>query len=919
MNIQKITVALFTLLIVALCGSWNIMADDPSDACPPLPEALDAMESDRTVTVETVEVEEWEDDSNFYYAFEPKKTDPKIGFILFPGAFVDIRAYAPPAHAIAAEGFLTVLIKMKGDLALGKNLTRADRVMSDYAGIEKWIVGGHSMGGSGACSYAKDFTENVVGVVLWASYPSENFRIDDKELKAISIYGSKNLNIENFPASAEHLPPDTPFVIIEGGNHYQFGWYDASLCPAEMNMDTTPADITREEQQEIIIQSTVDFLKQFDPSLSTVTGVDGSVWERVNQPGFGSEYNMSVAAMAEYQERLYAMTRNETLGVEVWRTSGTEWEQILFPGGEANGIYGNSWVNNLWGAMKVFKGKLYFGFSSGLQGSVLKSTGCEVWRYDGTTWEPVISDKKDSEESGTITEISGCEADDGDITAQITDDAKSWTEDEWAGGVLQITSGEGRYRRFDIITNTSDILTVQQNEVAGNVGSEYTICGSQHYANPFPTYEYDLGAIEVGDNYEIGTGNDENGFGDYWNKTITKMYTSNSKLYVSTGLNYEYGAQVWYTEDGDNWTVTEPTNSFGNFHTDSGYPNSQKPVSTSIASLSASSVSGAEVLYAGGAGSSGGAGMCSRVAKLTNTGWELIVDANVDDNDTGTNENGFGDGMECTLNTGNFVPWSLASFDNKLIAGIQSLGGARVLYSLDGSADDDSWFYSVGGDGVLPAGFDGVINGGTDGIYQNVAVNLFPFDDYLYAGLVATFAPAVGATEEYLTGSHIWKSSDGIAWEQVTGDGFGDDYVVGFEAFTTFSDTLYVSGSKGASSSTEGLGGAEIFRLVQNKCFIATASYGSYLADEVVVLRAFRDKYLLTNSVGRTLVALYCRFSPPLAEYISKHRIPRIATWIALSPIVYALKYPLVAMLVFMISGMVVAKRLRCLKRRILT
>jgi hypothetical protein len=269
MKIQKITVALLTLLIVSLCGSGNIMADNPPDPCPPLPEALDAMESDSAVTVETVEVEEWEEDSNFYYAFEPKKTDPKIGFIIFPGAYVDIRAYAPPAHAIAAEGFLAVIIKMKGDLALGKNLTRADRVMSDYAGIEKWIVGGHSMGGAGACSYAKDFTENVVGVVLWAAYPTEIFRIDDKDLKAISIYGTKNLNLENFVASAEHLPPGTSFVIIEGGNHSQFGWYDASLCPE--GMDRTPADITIEEQQEIIIQSTVDFLKQFDPSSTTCT------------------------------------------------------------------------------------------------------------------------------------------------------------------------------------------------------------------------------------------------------------------------------------------------------------------------------------------------------------------------------------------------------------------------------------------------------------------------------------------------------------------------------------------------------------------------------------------------------------------------------------------------------------------------
>ena len=59
---------------------------------------------------------------------------------------------------------------------------------------------------------------------------------------------------------------------------------------------------------------------------------------------------------------------------------------------------------------------------------------------------------------------------------------------------------------------------------------------------------------------------DENGFGDYWNKTITKMHLFDNKLYVSTGLNYEYGAQVWYTEDGDDWTAIEPANSFGNYH-----------------------------------------------------------------------------------------------------------------------------------------------------------------------------------------------------------------------------------------------------------------------------------------------------------------------------------------------------------------
>ena len=48
----------------------------------------------------------------------------------------------------------------------------------------------------------------------------------------------------------------------------------------------------------------------------------------------------------------------------------------------------------------------------------------------------------------------------------------------------------------------------------------------------------------------IGTGYEENGFGDYWNKVMPKMTIFQNRLYASTALNYEYGGQVWYTRTG---------------------------------------------------------------------------------------------------------------------------------------------------------------------------------------------------------------------------------------------------------------------------------------------------------------------------------------------------------------------------------
>ncbi len=54
-------------------------------------------------------------------------------------------------------------------------------------------------------------------------------------------------------------------------------------------------------------------------------------------------------------------------------------------------------------------------------------------------------------------------------------------------------------------------------------------------------------------------------------------------------------------------------------------------------------------------------------------------------------------------------------------------------------------------------------------------------------------------------------------------------------------------------------------------CFIATAAYGTPMAEEIQVLREFRDKYLVTNPVGCILVGLYYNFSPPIAEFITEH------------------------------------------------
>jgi cold shock CspA family protein len=56
-------------------------------------------------------------------------------------------------------------------------------------------------------------------------------------------------------------------------------------------------------------------------------------------------------------------------------------------------------------------------------------------------------------------------------------------------------------------------------------------------------------------------------------------------------------------------------------------------------------------------------------------------------------------------------------------------------------------------------------------------------------------------------------------------------------------------------------------------CFIATAVYQDTYHPNVMLLRNFRDTYLMTNNFGKKFVKHYYRLSPPFADYIENKKL----------------------------------------------
>ena len=162
----------------------------------------------------------------------------------------------PVLARLAQNGVSVFIVKEPLNFALLSS-NGANGIIRSHPEITDWYLAGHSLGGVAACEYAKTSSAKLKGLVMLASFCSGSGAQLGLPVISISATNDGLTDTKDVANSRDKLPPSTNFVIIDGGNHTQFGAF-AKLQPGDR-----AAAISQEKQAEQIFSAISQFIAKY--------------------------------------------------------------------------------------------------------------------------------------------------------------------------------------------------------------------------------------------------------------------------------------------------------------------------------------------------------------------------------------------------------------------------------------------------------------------------------------------------------------------------------------------------------------------------------------------------------------------------------------------------------------------------------
>jgi hypothetical protein len=294
-------------------------------------------------------------------------------------------------------------------------------------------------------------------------------------------------------------------------------------------------------------------------------------WQQVNTGGFGDLDAVQVAALEVFGGNLYAGTENPTDGARIFRSAdGTTWTPVTQPGFNIMHDHRPPAIISF----EVYNGRLYAGTGWGDQRG-------QVWRtQDGTTWTPMeiagFGDPDTKHVSALIAYDGALYAGAGNLVtgAQVwrsySGDNNTWTQ------VAPATPGTGPARVTGMAVYGGALYAaVESSEGPAQVsitgGGAWTTVVSDGFAsaNEGTITTSTGGMAEFGGHLYLGAGGEVDGAqlwrtndGENWEQTlplgfgnsdaVESVFVFQNQLYIS-GKNAQSGLALWRSNDGLHW------------------------------------------------------------------------------------------------------------------------------------------------------------------------------------------------------------------------------------------------------------------------------------------------------------------------------------------------------------------------------